>query len=159
MSGIRKRNSRQSRAARRHLFRLYDSGGHSIWNSYARSYTSDTNVGRSRDGASHDDFHSKRKEALRASRRVAGRGCPDGRDARQTRHGGPFIPSRPLAGGVHIFIKCTAGPPDVGAGFGHTPNALGWGWHSANAGDSAKYLQCAQAFTRLVSSSHRTQSI
>jgi hypothetical protein len=77
MGGIRKRKSRQSGAARRHLFRLYESGGHFIWNSYARSYTSGSDVDYElriktlRDGASHEDFLSRRKETLRASRRVA----------------------------------------------------------------------------------------
>ena len=96
----------------------------------------------------------KRSElrAVLASRRVAGGGGPDGRDARQTRHGGPFIPSRILAGGVHIFIKCTAGPPDVGGGFGHTPNALDygrlglpcecWGWRRVSPVCSGIYAPC-----------------
>jgi hypothetical protein len=150
-----------------HLFRPYESCRRPIWNSYPGSYTSGSHIfffpncdlRRRRHGASHEDFHSKRKEALRASRRVAGRRRPDGRDARQARRGRPVPSSRVLVGGVHIFIKCTAGLPDLGAGFGHTPNALGWSWRPANAGDGGKYLQFAQAFTRLVSSSHRTRSI
>jgi hypothetical protein len=116
----------------RHLFRLYDSGDLPIWNSYARSYTSGSDIvfrncdlRRCRDGAGHEDFHSKRKEALRASRRVAGRGRPDGCDACQARRGRPVSSSRALAGGVHFFIRGAAGLPDLGAGFGHARKAPG----------------------------------
>ena len=122
---------------RRHISRLYDSGPRSIWNSYARSYTSCSNIGfpncglrHCRDGARHEDFRSKRKEALRASRRVAGRGRPNGRDACQARHGRPVPQSRALAGGVHIFIRSAAERPDLGAGFGTSPQRL---WAGAGA--------------------------